>query len=326
MLLEKGGSMGKEGEKFGRIITAMVTPFDERGKFSEVRTKRLATYLADNDSDALVVAGTTGQSTSLKPRERSMLLDTVLDAVGDRVKVIAGTGTNDTAESVKRSCMATRQGAHGLLLVTPYYVKPSQEGLRRHFGEIAERVDNEIVLYNVPSRTAVNMEPETVLRLDQDHANIVGLKEAIGTSDEKGQRQVALIIEGKSKGFEVWSGNDQDTLSILRLGGHGVVSVASHLTGDLINRMIRRHVIGEKVQAQKLHDHLMPLFDVLFPPTSPESSPSAIKAMLNLTGMDVGGLRLPLVGVPDSYKNKLQILLAKYNLVPSKPLARASAI
>lgn len=308
--------MSKEGAQFGRLITAMVTPFDAQGELSIDRTRRLATHLVDTGSEAIVVSGTTGESPTLTERERMLLIDGVLHAVGDRARVIAGTSTYSTAESVHLSRLAQNEGAHGLLLVTPYYNKPSQEGLRRHFGTIAEAVDVPCVLYNVPSRTNVNLLPETVLRLDQEHPNIVGLKEAIGASDEKGQRQVALILEGKSEGFEVWSGNDQDTLPIMRQGGHGVVSVASHLTGDLISRMIQHHIVGENEQAQQLHDHLMPLFDALFPPTSPEPSPASIKTMLNITGMEVGDLRLPLVNVPDTYRNTLQILLAQYDLVP----------
>lgn len=308
--------MSKEGAQFGRLITAMVTPFDAQGELSIDRTRRLAAHLADTGSEAIIVSGTTGESPTLTERERMMLLDGVLHAVGDRARVIAGTSTYSTTESVHLSRLAQKEGAHGLLLVTPYYNKPSQEGLRRHFGMIAEAVDVPCVLYNVPSRTNVNMLPETVLRLDQEHPNIVGLKEAIGTSDEKGKRQVALILEGKSEGFEVWSGNDQDTLPIMRQGGYGVVSVASHLTGDLINRMMQHHIVGENEQAQQLHDHLMPLFEALFPPTSPEPSPASIKTMLNITGMEVGGLRLPLVDVPESYRNKLQILLAQYDLLP----------
>lgn len=316
MLSGKGDNMSKEGAQFGRLITAMVTPFDAQGEFSLDLTKRLATHLVDTGSESIVVAGTTGESPTLTERDRMMLLDGVLHAVGDRVRVIAGTSTYSTAESVHLSRLAQTEGAHGLLLVTPYYNKPSQAGLRGHFGAIADAVDVPCILYNVPSRTNVNMLPETVLMLDQKHPNIVGLKEAIGTSDEKGQRQVALILEGKSEGFEVWSGNDQDTLPILRQGGHGVVSVASHLVGDLIKRMMIHHVVGENEQAQELHNHLMPLFDALFPPTSPEPNPAPVKAMLNITGMEVGGLRLPLVEVPEPYRNNLQILLAQYDLVP----------
>lgn len=312
--------MSKETQshQFGRVITAMVTPFDAQGELNIEGTKRLAQYLVDTGSQGIVVAGTTGESPQLDLRERMLLLETVLKQVGNRARVIAGTSTYNTRESVQLSKDAHTEGAHGLLLVTPgYYVKPPQEGIFGHFSAIANAVpDSPLILYNVPSRTSnVNLEPNTVLRLDQEFDNIVGLKEAVGVSDEKGQRQVALVIEGKSKGFEVWSGNDQDTLPILRQGGYGVVSVASHLTGDLISRMIQHHIVGENDQAQKLHDHLMPLFEALFPPTAPVSSPAAVKAMLNITGMEVGPLRLPLVDVPDAYKNTLQILLAQYDLV-----------
>lgn len=312
----KGGENMKEARQFGRLLTAMVTPFDESGSFSPDRTRKLANHLVNTGTETIVVSGTTGESPTLTETERMMLLNAVLHEVGDRARVIAGTSTYSTAESIHLSRMAERDGAHGLLLVTPYYNKPSQEGLKRHFGEIANAVDIPGVLYNVPSRTNVNMLPETVLWLDEKFRNIVGLKEAIGATDEKGRAQVALILEGKSDGFEIWSGNDQDTLPMLRQGAYGVVSVASHLTGDLIRRMIEYHIVGEDDQAQQLHDHLMPLFEHLFPPTAPEPSPASVKAMLNLTGMKVGDLRLPLVGVSESYLNRLQVLLADYNLIP----------
>lgn len=305
----------KESHQFGRLVTAMVTPFDENGELSVKRTRRLSEHLVDTGTESIVVSGTTGESPTLTERERMMLIDTVLHAVGDRARVIAGTSTYSTAESIHLSKLAHDEGAHGLLLVTPYYNKPSQNGLKRHFGTIAESVDLPIMLYNVPSRTNVNMLPETVLWLDQNYPNVIGLKEAVGTSDEKGRAQVALVLEGKSEGFEVWSGNDQDTLPIMRQGGYGVVSVASHLTGDLIRRMMEHHIVGEEEQAKRLHDYLMPLFETLFPPTAPEPSPASVKAMLNITGLEVGDLRLPLVSVPDSYKDRLQVLLAEYDLV-----------
>jgi 4-hydroxy-tetrahydrodipicolinate synthase len=307
----------KEAQQFGRLITAMVTPFENSGELSVDRTRRLANLLVNTGTESIVVSGTTGESPTLTERERMQLLDAVLHEVGDRVRVIAGTSTYSTEESVHLSKLAQTEGAHGLLLVTPYYNKPSQSGLRAHFGTIAKSVDVPCILYNVPSRTNVNLLPETVLWLDQNYPNVVGLKEAIGTTNEQGRAQVALVLEGRSEGFEVWSGNDQDTLTMLRQGAHGVVSVASHLTGDLIRRMILHHVLGENEQAQQLHDHLMPLFEALFPPTAPEPSPASVKAMLNITGMEVGGLRLPLINVPEDYSNQLQVLLADYHLVPN---------
>ncbi|EKD58023.1 MAG: hypothetical protein ACD_57C00045G0002 [uncultured bacterium] len=309
----------KEAEQFGRLITAMVSSFDEDGQVSVERTRLLAEHLADTGSESIVVSGTTGESPTLTERERMILLKTVLHTVGDRVKVIAGTSEPDTAESVHLSKLAQTEGAHGLLLVTPHYNKPSQRGLIRHFSLIVEAVTTPCILYNVPSRTAVNMSPDTVLKLAGDFENIVGLKEAVGVSTEQGRSQVALLFEGIPSGFKIWSGNDQDTLQILRMGGHGVVSVASHLVGDLITRMINHHVVGEGDQAQQLHDHLMPLFEALFPPTSPEPSPSAIKAMLNLRGIPVGTLRPPVLDILDEYPNyrdRLQVLLANYNLLP----------
>ena len=308
----------KEAQQFGRLVTAMVTPFDENGELSVERTRRLSEHLVNTGTESIVVSGTTGESPTLRERERMLLIDAVLHAVGDRARVIAGTSTYSTAESVHLSRLAQTEGARGLLLVTPYYNKPSQEGLRRHFGTIAEAVNVPCMLYNVPSRTNVNMLPETVLWLDQNYPNVVGLKEAIGTSDERGRTQVALVLEGRSDGFEVWSGNDQDTLPMMRQGAHGVVSVASHLTGDLIRRMMDHQIVGEEDQAQQLHDSLMPLFEHLFPPTAPEPSPASVKAMLNITGMEVGDLRLPLVGVPEGYRNRLQVLLVDYNLVPTR--------
>lgn len=310
----------KESQQFGRLITAMVTPFDESGELSIDRTKRLANHLVNTGTETIVVSGTTGESPTLTERDRMMLLKAVMDAVGGRIPIIAGTSTYSTAESVDLSRAAANEGASGLLLVTPYYNKPSQEGLKRHFGTIAESVDTPCVLYNVPSRTNVNMLPETVLWLDQSYPNVIGLKEAIGTTNEQGRAQVALVLEGRSEGFEVWSGNDQDTLAIMRQGGHGVVSVASHLTGDLIRRMIAHHLVGEEDQAQQMHDHLMPLFEALFPPTAPEPSPASVKAMLNLSGIEVGSLRSPVLDILKEseykdYKDRLQILLAEYNLL-----------
>lgn len=304
-----------EAREFGHLITAMVTPFDREENLDTRQVRNLARHLIDTGTQSIVVSGTTGESPALTEEERATLLDNVLEEVGDMARVIAGTSTYSTRESVHLSHMAQRQGAHGLLLVTPYYNKPSQEGLFRHFATIADAVTIPAILYNVPSRTNVNMTPETVLRLDGAYPNIVGLKEAIGTSDERGQRQVHQVTQGRSPGFEVWSGNDQDTLYFLRNGGYGVVSVASHLVGKPIRMMIDHQIAGREEEAQRAHDHLMPLFEALFPPTSPEPSPSSIKAMIDIVGMGEDVLRLPLIRVPESYRNRLRELLSGYGLV-----------
>ncbi|MEX2028026.1 MAG: 4-hydroxy-tetrahydrodipicolinate synthase [Candidatus Curtissbacteria bacterium] len=296
---------GPQSHQFGRLLTAMVTPLDARGDLSIDRTKRLAEHLIETGTESIVVAGTTGESPTLTERDRMLLLNAVMEAVSGRIPVIAGTSTYSTAESVHLSQLAANEGAAGLLLVTPYYNKPSQEGLFRHFGAISESVpDSPLIVYNVPSRTNVNMQAETVLRLDREFGNVVGLKEAVGITTDSGKNQVALVIEGKSEGFEVWSGNDQDTLEIMKMGGYGVVSVASHLAGDLIKRMIDHQIVGEQEEAQILNDRLMPLFEALFPPTAPEPSPASVKAMLNIIRIPVGDLRLPLVGIPREYHER----------------------
>ncbi len=304
----------KEAGQFGRLITAMVTPFDAQGEFSPERTRRLANHLVETGTDSIVVSGTTGESPTIH-RDRMSLLNETLKAVADRGMVIMGTSTNDTAESVELSRQAQEEGAQGLLLVTPYYNNPDQEGMFYHFAKIAEAVDIPCILYNVPSRTTRNLLPETVLRLDQEFNNIVGLKEAVGTSTETGRQQVPEVIAGKSEGFEVWSGNDQDTLTILRMGGYGVVSVGSHVIGNMISEMISYYVSGESERAQAINDYMMPLFESLFPSKSPKPSPSAIKTMLNIVGMPVGSLRLPVMEEPESYQIYLRTLLIQYKLI-----------
>ena len=289
----------------------------KKGKLDIEGTKRLTSHLMETGTDSVVHAGTTGESPNLKERERMLGLQATLEATRDRGLVIAGTSTYSTAESVKLSRLAQQEGAHGLLLVTPYYNSPDQEGMFRHFAAIAEAVDIPCILYNVPSRTSRNLLPVTVLRLDREFENIIGLKEAIGTSDEKGRQQVEEIIAAKSEGFEVWSGNDQDTLTILRMGGFGVVSVGSHLVGSYIKEMIRAHRAGEDGRAQSLHDYLMSFFAALFPPKSPRPSPSAVKAMLSIVGLPAGDLRLPVVAEPESYQVYLRNLLGHYNLMPT---------
>lgn len=295
---------------FGRVITAMVTPFDSDGNFSVQRTRVLSEYIANNGSNTIVVAGTTGESPTLNEVERARLLDTVLDEVGDVSRVIAGTSTYDTRESVHLSRMAQEQGAHGLLLVTPYYNKPPQEGLLRHFSEIASAVDIPVIVYNVPSRTNVNMTAETVLKLDERFANIVGLKEAVGLptklpNDRTGRAQAQEVIDGKSAKFEVWSGNDDDTLEMLEMGGFGVVSVASHVVGNQIQAMIDAQVRGFPDLANDWNTKLSPLFRALFPPESPVASPAAIKDLLNTLGIEVGSVRSPLVEVGERYSQRL---------------------
>lgn len=305
----------KEAAQFGRGITAMVSPFDRHRELSIEGVITLANHLVDTGTDTIVVAGTTGESPNLTERERMTLINVTKGAVGSRAKVVAGSATNSNAESIKLSRQSQTEGADGLLLVTPYYNKGNPEGHKMHFASIADAVDIPCILYNVPGRTGINLIAETVTWLDHNHRNIVGLKEAVGISDEKGRKQVAEIIEARTPGFEVWSGNDEDTLPMMKMGAYGVVSVASHVVGSTIKRMMEYYASGDEQSAQELHDYLMPLFKALFPPQPESPSPAPIKAMLNMTGIDVGGLRLPIVEISDSYKGQLRTLAQEYKLV-----------
>jgi 4-hydroxy-tetrahydrodipicolinate synthase len=317
--------MAARDTDFGRLITAMVTPFDRNGAVDFAQAGRLARTLIDNGTDSLVVSGTTGESPTLTTDEKLRLFRVVKEAVAGRARVIGGTCNYSTAESIELTHAAGEGGPReraidGVLMVVPYYNNPPQEGLYRHFRSIAEHTDLPCVLYNVPSRTVRNMEAATTIRLARDVPNIVGLKEAVGSME-----QVAEIIAGVPDDFRVWSGNDSDTFSIMCLGGYGVVSVASHVVGRQIKRMIARVVEGDLRGAAQLHLKLLPLARALFPPVAPVASPSAIKAALNLSGFDVGGLRLPLIELPEPAQARLKDLLATYDLdrlpAPAAPAA-----
>lgn len=269
----------------GRLLTAMVTPFDEKGEVDYARANQLARALLDSGTDGLLIAGTTGESPTLLREEEMKLFAGIKEVVGDRAPVIAGTGSNSTAEAVAATRQAEKLGVDACLLVVPYYNKPTQEGLYQHFKTIAESTGLRCILYNVPSRTVVNLSAETTIRLSHIE-NIVGVKEASGDMD-----QVARIISGAREGFTVWSGNDSDTLPILALGGYGIISVASQLVGVQIKRMIDRHVGGDAAEAARLHRRLLPLVKALFV----VANPIPLKYALNQVGFDVGRPRLPLV-------------------------------
>ena len=269
--------------EIGRLLTAMVTSFAPDGSVDYASAKRLALALLDSGSDGLVVAGTTGESPTLTHDEKLRLFAEVKEAVAGRGAVIAGTGTNDTAGSVELTREAERTGVDGVLLVVPYYNRPSQEGLARHFQAIASATRLPCIPYNVPSRTGVNMTAETTIRLSAVD-NIVGIKEASGDLG-----QIARIIEGAGQGFRVWSGADEDTLPILGVGGYGAVSVISHLVGRQIREMIESAVAGRSEEAARIHRRLLPLIRAIFLVTNP----IPLKYVLGQLGFPVGGLRLP---------------------------------
>jgi len=270
----------------GRLLTAMVTPFDGEGRVDHEQARSLARALLDSGSDGLVVAGTTGEAPTLSHDEKLKLFAVVREAVGDRGAVLAGTSTNNTAASVELSREAEGTGVDGLLLTAPYYNKPTQEGLYRHFEAIAGATRLPCVLYNIPSRTGVNMTAETTVRLSRV-PNIAGVKEASGDLV-----QIARIVEDAGEGFRVWSGDDSMTLPILAVGGYGVIAVVAHLVGAQMRRMIDDYLAGRTAEAAAVHRRLLPLMQILM---TAASNPAPVKYALNQIGFRVGATRLPLV-------------------------------
>lgn len=270
---------------FGRVLTAMVTPFDEQLELNLAEAKRLAQYLVDNGSEGIVVAGTTGESPTLSKEEKLQLFAAVKEQVGSQAKVIAGTGSNNTRESVRLTSEAEKTGVDGIMAVVPYYNKPSAEGLYSHFKAISEATSLPIMLYNVPSRTVTNLTPATVAKL-ADLPNIVSIKEAAGSMDQVTELKRLVPPE-----FTVYSGDDSLTLPMLALGCAGVVSVASHIAGKEILEMVKAFQAGDTGRATQLHRNLYPIFKSMFV----TSNPVPVKAAVNLLGIKAGGVRLPLV-------------------------------
>jgi 4-hydroxy-tetrahydrodipicolinate synthase len=290
--------------QLGRLLTAMVTPFTEEGEVDEKQAKRLASTLLDSGSDGVVVSGTTGESPTLSKQEKVRLFALIKETVGDRGTVVAGTGSYCTAESIELSKEAEKAGVDALLLVVPYYNKPTQEGLFQHFRAIAQSTRLPCILYNVPSRTVTSLAAETVIRLSQID-NIIGIKEASGNLE-----QVAKILDGTSKDFLVYSGNDGDTFSIMALGGYGVISVASHLVGAQIREMMENLLSGKIEAARNIHCHLLPLVNALFV----VSNPIPVKYALNHIGFAVGKPRLPLTEPDEKSAAVIRTTLEKYRI------------
>jgi len=290
--------------ELGRLLTAMVTPFDEEGGVDYEQAKRLSLALLDSGSDGLVVSGTTGERPTLTDEEQLKLFAAVKEAVGNRGTVMAGTGSNCTLEGVVMTREAERVGVDAILLVVPYYNKPTQEGLFAHFKAIAESTTLPCILYNVPSRTVTNLAPETVIRLSKID-NIAGVKEASGNLD-----QIAKIIEGTGKDFLVYSGNDGDTFPIIAMGGYGVISVVSHLAGKQMRDMIEKLINGKMTEAAEIHHRLLPLINALFV----TSNPIPIKHALNHLGFRVGKPRLPLTEPDEKSAAIIESMLKNYSI------------
>jgi len=271
---------------FGQIVTAMVTPFNQEDEIDYPATSKLLEHLIANGTDAVVVAGTTGESPTLSSSEKVELFHFVVQEVNGRIPVIAGTGSNNTRESIELTKEAEACGVDGVMLVAPYYNRPSQEGLYQHFKTIAEYTTLPIMVYNIPGRTAVNIEVDTIVRLAEDVENIVCVKEASGDLDA-----MAAIIQRTDEEFTLYSGDDNLTLPVLAIGGVGIVSVSAHIVGLEMQRMINEFKVGNVDEAGAIHRSLLPTFKAVF--SAP--SPTPLKAILNLNGIEVGGVRLPLV-------------------------------
>jgi 4-hydroxy-tetrahydrodipicolinate synthase len=287
----------------GSVITAAVTPFRADGAVDLERFRELATFLVENGSDGLVVCGTTGESPTLTDDEKLDLFRTAVDAIGDRATVIAGTGTYDTGHSAALTREATELGVDAILVVTPYYNKPPQRAIVRHFEEIAGATHLPVVAYNIPSRVVVNIESATIARLAEIE-NVVAVKQALGDLE-----QARFIVEDTR--LDLYSGDDPNTLAFLELGGMGVVSVTAHLWGPQIAEMIRRHREGDLEGARALHAEQQPSYDLL----QIQVNPIPIKAALNLTGHEVGGHRLPMVEPDEGELMQIRACLERSGLL-----------
>jgi 4-hydroxy-tetrahydrodipicolinate synthase len=290
---------------FGQMLTAMVTPFDQHGEVDYNAARTLVNHLIDNGSDGLVVAGTTGESPTLTTEEKVELFKLVVETSAGRVPVIAGTGSNNTRASIKLTKLAEEAGVDGIMLVTPYYNKPSQEGLFQHFKAIAESTSLPVMLYNIPGRSVVNMSVDTVVRLSEIN-NIVSVKEASGNLD-----MMSEIISRTPENFTLYSGDDGLTLPVLAIGGTGVVSVASHIIGNEMQEMINQFKSGRVQEAASSHRSLLPIMKALF--AAP--NPVPVKAALTMQGVQVGDVRLPMVPLNEEEKSAL------LKVLPVKTLA-----
>jgi 4-hydroxy-tetrahydrodipicolinate synthase len=294
---------------FGRVLTAMVTPFDAEGKVNYDQAAALAVHLAEHGTDTIVVCGTTGESPVLSWEEEFQLFKVIHRAVTGKAKVMAGTGSNSTQEAIVATRHAVELGLDGSLQVVPYYNKPPQEGLYQHFKTIAEACpDCPLMLYNIPGRTGQNLLPETVAQLSEI-PNIVAIKEASGNLD-----QVSQVRRLTPPTFDIYSGDDSLTLPILSVGGKGVVSVASHCVGDRLQAMVRAFETGHVQTATQTHLELLPLFKALFVTTNP----IPLKAALNLMGWPVGRPRLPLTDLSPESEAMLKTILSDLKLLPGQ--------
>jgi 4-hydroxy-tetrahydrodipicolinate synthase len=288
----------------GVILTAMVTPLDADLAVSEPAVRRLARHLVEHGSDGLVVTGTTGESPTLDDDEKLRVLEAVIDEVGDEATVIAGTGSNDTAHSVNLTRAATERGADGVLVVTPYYNKPSPRGLKAHFEAVAAATDRPMLVYNIPGRCVINLDPGLLAELSEV-PNIVGIKQA---NDD--MEQARAIVE--RTGLDLYAGDDNLLRSFAEIGGAGGVCVASHLVGTRMREMYDAAVAGDDERARAIDSELADVYETLFF----VASPAPIKAALNLLGLEAGGCRLPIADLTEDELPRVSAMLEAHGLVP----------
>ncbi|MCH7740613.1 MAG: 4-hydroxy-tetrahydrodipicolinate synthase [Chloroflexi bacterium] len=290
--------------EIGRLLTAMITPFTDDGEVDYGQARKLAKGLLDSGNDGLVIGGTTGESPSMSDEEKIRLFAEVKEEVGDRGAIVAGSTDNNYRKSIELSKEAEAVGVDALLLTVPAYNKPPQEGMYQHFKGIAEATSLPGILYNVPSRTAVNMDAATTLRLAEID-NIVGVKEASSDAD-----QITRVIDGAPDGFNVWSGNDNETFSIMCTGGYGVVSVAGNIIANQIKAMMGMVLEGDIESAAAEHRRMLPLFNALFWITNP----MPIRHAVNRAGFRAGPPRLPMIEPDESFTSKFNPVMDSYNI------------
>ncbi len=290
---------------FQGSIVAIVTPFRD-GRVDEKQLRQLVEFHIENGTNAILPCGTTGESPTLDFGEHERVIEVCISASRKRVPVLAGTGSNSTAEAITLTQHAAKAGADGALLVSPYYNKPTQEGLYRHFKAIAQNVGIPLILYNIPGRTAVNILPETMARLAHDCKNIVGVKEASGSLD-----QMQAVIEQCPKDFLLLSGDDALTLPLLSIGGKGVISVVANIVPRDVSDLVKSFLNGNLTEAQRLHFRLLPLVKAMFC----ETNPIPVKAAMGLLGMCSNEVRLPLCEMSAANKDKVKDALKDYGLL-----------
>lgn len=292
--------------RFGRLITAMITPFNEDRELDLARTEEFTDRLIKGGTDSIIVCGTTGESPTVFYPQKIEVIKAVVKAADGRVPIVANVGDNCTADTVDFAADVAKLGVDGFMCVVPYYNKPPQEGLYQHFKTIADSTDLPVILYNIPSRCVINMKAETTLRLANDCENIIAVKEASGDIE-----QVKAIVDGAPEGFSVYSGDDSFTLPLMEAGGAGVISTISNVATARMKEIVDAAAAGDWDNARDLNEKLLPLMDGLFETTNP----ILVKEALKLDGFPVGGVRLPLVDATEEQSRRLEAIMREVGVI-----------